>query len=161
MRTSRIRRKPRSSVDRSRWIALLGTVAGICWCGVGVGDWLLFPFLVHVAIQGIGCAEPSWLSIEGFGLISIAKMRAFFWCSLLGVGGVLGLLVASWGVQVLLVLIGHVYALWIADRITRRLFENGRRAFWGQVPMLLAMIAFSIVSLWLLMQPMEMRISAM
>ncbi len=66
-----------------------------------------------------------------------------------------------WGIQVLLVLVGHVYALWIADRITRRLFENRRRAFWGQVPMLLAMIVFSIVSLWLLMQPMEMRISAM
>ncbi len=73
----------------SRWMTLLGAVAGICCCGVVVADWLMLPFLVHVAIQGIGHAEPAWLATEGFGVVSIAKMRAFFWCSLLSVGGLL------------------------------------------------------------------------
>ena len=73
---------------RSRWITALWIVACACWFGVAVAEWFLICFLVHVAIQGIGCAEPLWLAIEGFGLPSIAAMRAFFWCSLLGAGGV-------------------------------------------------------------------------
>jgi len=81
--------RERPSSRRSRWIALLGAIAGICWYGVAVANWLLIPFLVHVSIQGIGCAEPLWLATEGFGLVSIAKMHAFFWCSLLSVGGLL------------------------------------------------------------------------
>jgi polyferredoxin len=66
-----------------------------------------------------------------------------------------------WGLQVLLVLVGHVYGLWISSRITRRLIPERRRAVLGQLPMLAAMVAFSVLSLWLLAQPMEMRVSAM
>lgn len=66
-----------------------------------------------------------------------------------------------WVIQVLLVLIGHVYSLWIAQKTSLRLFGNSRAAFRSQLPMLTAMIAFSVFSLWLLKQPMEMRTSAM
>lgn len=66
-----------------------------------------------------------------------------------------------WIFQVLLVGIGHVYSLWAASRITGNLFEDRRAARRGQWPILLGMIAFSIFSLWLLKQPMEMRTSAM
>jgi len=66
-----------------------------------------------------------------------------------------------WLIQVLMVLVGHVYSLWIAQRTSVRLFGSPRAAFRSQVPMLIGMIAFSVFSLWLLKQPMEMRTSAM
>ncbi|RMF84839.1 MAG: hypothetical protein D6744_02380 [Planctomycetota bacterium] len=66
-----------------------------------------------------------------------------------------------WVLQVILVGVGHVYSLWAASRITSRLFSDRRAARRGQWPMLVGMIAFSIFSLWLLKQPMEMRTSAM
>lgn len=66
-----------------------------------------------------------------------------------------------WILQVLLVLVGHVFSLHVAQRTSVRLF-GGRRAAWrSQLPMLAGMIAFSVFSLWLLKQPMEMRTSAM
>jgi len=64
-----------------------------------------------------------------------------------------------WGVQVLLVLVGHLYSLWIADRTARRLYPE--HALRSQIPMLIGMVLFSVFSLWLLKQPMEMRTSAM
>ena len=66
-----------------------------------------------------------------------------------------------WIIQVFLVLVGHVYSLWIAQRTSLRLFGDARAAFRSQLPMLGAMICFSVFSLWLLKQPMEMRTSAM
>ncbi len=66
-----------------------------------------------------------------------------------------------WILQVLLVLVGHVFSLWVAQRTSLNLFGNRQAAFRSQLPMLAGMIAFSVFSLWLLKQPMEMRTSAM
>jgi len=66
-----------------------------------------------------------------------------------------------WLLQVVLVLVGHVYSLWIADRTARRLYPESGAAWRSQVPMLVGMVLFSVFSLWLLKQPMEMRTSAM
>ncbi len=66
-----------------------------------------------------------------------------------------------WILQVILVAVGHIYSLWAARNISRGLFSNTASASRGQWPMLVGMIAFSIFSLWLLKQPMEMRTSAM
>ncbi|MEQ1919047.1 MAG: hypothetical protein ABL955_07595 [Elusimicrobiota bacterium] len=65
-----------------------------------------------------------------------------------------------WRIQVLFVLVGHLYSLWITARTARRL-TAGRGVLAVQLPMLVAMVAFSWASLWLLKQPMEMRISGM
>ena len=56
---------------------------------------------------------------------------------------------------------GHVYSLWVAQRTSARMFGSRSAAFRSQLPMLTGMIAFSVFSLWLLKQPMEMRTSAM
>ena len=64
-----------------------------------------------------------------------------------------------WGIQLALVVLGHVYSLWVTDRAARRSAPEG--GFLGQVPMVTAMVAFSVFSLWLLRQPMEMRVSGM
>ncbi len=66
-----------------------------------------------------------------------------------------------WILQVGFVAIGHVFSLWTARRTAAALFPSSRAAFASQVPMLVAMVLFSVMSLWLLKQPMEMRTSAM
>ena len=66
-----------------------------------------------------------------------------------------------WIIQVALVLVGHLYGLWVAAGITRRLTPAHGAGVASQIPMLAAMIMFSTFSLWLLKQPMEMRLSAM
>lgn len=66
-----------------------------------------------------------------------------------------------WIIQVVLVGVGHIYSLWAASRISRRLFRNPKAASRGQWPLLLGMILFSVFSLWLLKQPMQMRSSVM
>ena len=66
-----------------------------------------------------------------------------------------------WIIQVMFVMIGHVYSLWVARRVATGLFDDPKAATRSQVPMLIAMILFSIMSLWLLKQPMEMRTSSM
>ncbi len=66
-----------------------------------------------------------------------------------------------WILQVGFVAIGHVFSLWTARRMASALFPSARAAFASQVPMLAAMVLFSVMSLWLLKQPMEMRTSAM
>jgi hypothetical protein len=66
-----------------------------------------------------------------------------------------------WVIQVLFVLIGHVYSLWIARRTATGLLSSYGAALKSQVPMLAAMILFSLMSLWLLKQPILMRTSAM
>lgn len=66
-----------------------------------------------------------------------------------------------WIIQVFLVMIGHVYSLWVARQTAGALFSSSKLARRSQIPMLAAMILFSTMSLWLLKQPMEMRTSAM
>lgn len=66
-----------------------------------------------------------------------------------------------WRIQVLFVLVGHVYGLWLTARTARLLTAGRGELFKLQAPMLTAMVAFSWVSLWLLKQPMEMRVSGM
>jgi polyferredoxin len=66
-----------------------------------------------------------------------------------------------WILQILLVLVGHVFSLWVAGRTSAHVFGSRRSAFASQIPLLVGMILFSVFSLWLLKQPMEMRTSAM
>jgi len=66
-----------------------------------------------------------------------------------------------WAIQVLLVVVGHVYSIWAARGAAGALFVDPRAALRSQLPMLAAMVAFSVMSLWLLRQPMEMRMTWM
>jgi hypothetical protein len=62
-----------------------------------------------------------------------------------------------WILQIMLVLVGHVYSLWAAGRVSISIFGDRKAALLSQLPMLLGMICFSVFSLWLLKQPMVMR----
>ncbi|HYW80378.1 MAG TPA: YHS domain-containing protein [Thermoguttaceae bacterium] len=62
-----------------------------------------------------------------------------------------------WILQIMLVLVGHVYSLWAAGRVSVNIFGDRKAALLSQLPMLVGMICFSVFSLWLLKQPMVMR----
>ena len=105
------------------------------------------------------------LLMEGPKLISLVSDPFGWGWNLFGTAGDLQApwvtLEGLWGLQVIFVLVGHVYSLWISAKTTRRLIPDVALGFKAQLPMLGAMIAFSVFSLWLLKQPMEMRVSAM
>jgi len=63
----------------------------------------------------------------------------------------------GWWIQVSLILVGHIYGILLAHRTAFALYDDPRRATLSQIPMLAAMVLFSVQSLWLLAQPMVMR----
>jgi hypothetical protein len=62
-----------------------------------------------------------------------------------------------WYLQVTLVIIGHVYGIVVAQREAFRLYRDKPASFRVHLVMMVGMIAMSLLSLWLLAQPMYMR----
>lgn len=63
-----------------------------------------------------------------------------------------------WYLQIALVVIGHVYGIFVAQREAARLYEGDRKAALRlHLVMIVGMVAMSMLSLWLLAQPMYMR----
>ena len=66
-------------------------------------------------------------------------------------------LTTIWWIQVILIIIGHVYGVIIADRVAKVLFKEQRFVIRSLVPLIVTMILYSSFSVWLIAQPMEMR----
>jgi polyferredoxin len=62
-----------------------------------------------------------------------------------------------WWLQIVLIVIGHLYGVIISDRIARKLFQDPKWIKRGLVPLIVTMILYSSFSVWLIAQPMEMR----
>lgn len=62
-----------------------------------------------------------------------------------------------WYIQVILIISGHIFGVYISHRHAHMIFSNRNDAIKSQVPVTLLMILFSMLSLWLVAQPMEMR----
>ncbi len=63
-----------------------------------------------------------------------------------------------WYLQVALVVVGHAYGIFVAQREAFRVYDGDRKAsFRVHLVMMIGMIAMSLLSLWLLAQPMYMR----
>ena len=58
-----------------------------------------------------------------------------------------------WYMQVILIVIGHVVAVWLAHLRATERFRTARRVLLSQYPMLLLMVAYTMTSLWILAQP--------
>ena len=58
-----------------------------------------------------------------------------------------------WYAQVLLIVLGHVIAVWLAHLRAGETFRTARRALMSQYPMLVLMVAYTMTSLWILAQP--------
>jgi exosortase/archaeosortase len=59
--------------------------------------------------------------------------------------------------QVSLVLLGHAFAVYVAYHISQRQSTVRAKALWSLAPVLIITLVFSLVNLWLLAQPMQMR----
>ncbi len=58
-----------------------------------------------------------------------------------------------WYVSLLAIVLGHVAAVWLAHRMSLRQFPNRARATRSQYPMLALMVAYTLLSLWIVAQP--------
>lgn len=60
-----------------------------------------------------------------------------------------------WASQVVLILAGHVAAVWLAHQQALQIERSNRRATLSQLPMLVLMVVFTSVGLWILAQPLQ------
>jgi hypothetical protein len=58
-----------------------------------------------------------------------------------------------WITSVIAIVTGHIIAVWLAHVVALRRFRNSRAALRNQIPMLLLMVAYTMLSLWILAQP--------
>lgn len=59
----------------------------------------------------------------------------------------------QWGVAVVAVVLGHVCAIYLSHVTALRLFTDRRAALRSQVPMVALMVVYTMLSLWILSQP--------
>jgi hypothetical protein len=60
-----------------------------------------------------------------------------------------------WSSQVILILVGHIAAVWLAHQEALKLERSTGRATLSQLPMLVLMVVFTSVGLWVLAQPLQ------
>jgi len=58
-----------------------------------------------------------------------------------------------WQSQVALIVLGHIVAVWVAHHIALDAFEDRRTAIKSQIPMMALMVIYTMLSLWILTQP--------
>lgn len=66
-----------------------------------------------------------------------------------------GLLNAAtvWYSQVILIVLGHIIAVYVAHLVALRLYPSTKQAMLSQYPMLLLMVIYTMTSLWIVAQP--------
>lgn len=102
----------------------------------------------------------TFLLIQGqFLILSLADPFGRGW-NPLGIGGfeptaTIPLLSVQvvWQSQVALIVLGHVIAVWVAHHIALDVFPDRRSATLSQLPMMALMVVYTMVSLWILTQP--------
>lgn len=58
-----------------------------------------------------------------------------------------------WLLLVGLIVVGHVVSVWVAHHVALDFFSERRAALRSQVPMLVLMVGYTVVSLWIISQP--------
>lgn len=62
-----------------------------------------------------------------------------------------------WVIQMILIVVGHIYGVLIADRLSFKLFTRQKHRIFSLIPLLILMVLYSSVSIWLIAQPMQMK----
>jgi hypothetical protein len=62
-----------------------------------------------------------------------------------------------WALQVVMIMIGHIFGIYVSHKLAYMMFKDRKTSLKSQVPMITMMVLVSILSLWLIAQPMEMR----
>ena len=131
--------------------------------GGGRGDLIhagsLFAFtLVPIALVYNAAHNYSYMVIQGQGLFPLLADPLRSGAHLLPTAGykpsfALADAAFVWSLQVVLIVFGHVVAVYLAHRRAVAIYPNGRAALRSQYPMLLLMVLYTTVSLWILAQP--------
>jgi hypothetical protein len=58
-----------------------------------------------------------------------------------------------WYTSVVAIVTGHIIAVWLAHVMALRTFKDNRAVLFSQIPMLALMVAYTMLSLWILAQP--------
>jgi membrane protein YdbS with pleckstrin-like domain len=98
------------------------------------------------------------LVIQGQQLITLASNPFGWGWNIFGTAGHkidVGVVNAAtvWYSQVALIVFGHIVAVYLAHRIALRLYSNKKQAMASQYPMLLLMLLYTMMSLWIIAQP--------
>ena len=59
----------------------------------------------------------------------------------------------AWFVGVGAIVVGHIVAVYNAHVVSLRLFTSHRRALLSQLPILVLMVGYTMISLWIIAQP--------
>jgi len=58
-----------------------------------------------------------------------------------------------WYTSVIAIIVGHIIAVYLAHVMAIRTFRDNRTALLSQIPMLILMVSYTMISLWILAQP--------
>jgi hypothetical protein len=114
--------------------------------------------LVPIAIAYHLAHYFSYLLIAGQGIIPLASDPFGFGWNLLGTTGYrkdISIVGAKfvWYTAVVAIVVGHIFAVGVAHFVALRTFETAGAALKSQFPFLVLMVAYTMVSLWILSQP--------
>ncbi len=114
--------------------------------------------LVPIAIAYHFSHYLSYLLIAGQNIIPLASDPLGLGWDLFGTAAYrldIGIVNAKlvWYVAVTAIIVGHVCAVYIAHVMAMRVFADRGAALRSQIPMLVLMVAYTMISLWILSQP--------
>jgi hypothetical protein len=114
--------------------------------------------LVPIAIAYHLAHYFTYLLIQGQLLIPLASDPLGLGWNLLGTAryrpdiGIVGARFA-WYTAVIAIVVGHIIAVYVAHAIALRVFPDRVAAVHSQYPMLLLMVGYTMISLWIIAQP--------
>jgi hypothetical protein len=114
--------------------------------------------LIPIALVYNAAHNYSYLIVQSQGLIPLlADPLGRGWHLVPTSGYVPSFLLAGaatvWYMQVILIVVGHVIAVYLAHLRAGERFRSAQRALLSQYPMLLLMVLYTMTSLWILAQP--------
>jgi hypothetical protein len=127
--------------------------------GAGVEVTTLFAFtLIPIALVYNAAHNYTYIVIQSQGLIPLLADPLHHGANLLPVGDYqVSFALADarlvWYLQVALIVIGHMLAVYVAHVRALLLARHGRDAVLSQLPMLVLMVVYTMLSLWMLAQP--------
>jgi hypothetical protein len=144
-------------------LVYLGFARWMAWMGedqltTGTVARLFVLSLVPIAIAYHLAHYFTYLLIQGQLLIRLASDPFGWGWDLLGTAryrpdiGIVGAR-AVWYTAVVAIVIGHVIAVYVAHVVALREFRGRRAALRSQLPMLVLMVGYTVVSLWIIAQP--------
>jgi len=115
--------------------------------------------LVPIALVYNVAHNYSYLVVQSQGLIPLLNDPLakgwHLWPAVAGIKPSFALAQAStvWYAQVVLIVVGHVIAVYLAHLLAGERLRTAQRALLSQYPMLLLMVLYTMTSLWILAQP--------